>query len=50
MKADLLILDELSYLRFNRHQLELLLKVIVYRGEKDTYAQDNQFAYLIITK
>ena len=30
MKADLLILDEQSYLYFNRHQPELLLKAIVY--------------------
>ena len=33
-KADLLILDELSYLSFNRHQLELLFKVISDRSEK----------------
>lgn len=33
-KADLLILDELSYLSFNRHQSELLLKVISDRSEK----------------
>ena len=33
-KADLLILDELSYLNFNRHQSELLFKVISDRSEK----------------
>ena len=32
--ADLLILDELSYLSFNRHQSELLFKVISDRSEK----------------
>ncbi len=32
-KADLLILDELSYLSFNRHQSELLFKVISDRTE-----------------
>jgi DNA replication protein DnaC len=35
-KADLLILDELSYLSFNRHQSELLLKVISDRSEKSS--------------
>jgi DNA replication protein DnaC len=33
-KADLLILDELSYLSFNRNQSELLFKVISERSEK----------------
>lgn len=33
-KADLLILDELSYLSFNRHQSELLFKAISDRSEK----------------
>lgn len=33
-KADLLILDERSYLSFNRHQSELLFKVISERSEK----------------
>ena len=33
-KADLPILDELSYLSFNRHQSELLFKVISDRSEK----------------
>ncbi len=33
-KADLLILDELSYLSFNRHQSEFLFKVISDRSEK----------------
>lgn len=33
-KADLLILDELSYIRFNRHQSELLFQVISDRSEK----------------
>ena len=33
-KADLLILDELSYLSFNRHQSELLFKVISDWSEK----------------
>lgn len=32
--ADLLILDELSYLSFNRHQSELLFKVISDRSER----------------
>ena len=35
-KADLLILDELSYLCFNRHQSELLFKVISDRSEKSS--------------
>ena len=33
-KADLLIIDELSYLSFNRHQSELLFKVISDRAER----------------
>jgi DNA replication protein DnaC len=33
-KADLLIVDELSYLTFNRHQSELLFKVIADRAER----------------
>ena len=33
---DLLILDELSYLSFNRHQSELLFKVISDRSEKSS--------------
>lgn len=33
-KADLLIIDELSYLTFNRHQSELLFKVIADRSER----------------
>lgn len=33
-RADLLILDELSYIRFNRHQSELLFQVISDRSEK----------------
>lgn len=36
VKADLLILDELSYLCFNRHQSELLFKVISDRSEKSS--------------
>lgn len=35
-KADLLILDELSYPSFNRHQSELLFKVISDRSEKSS--------------
>ena len=35
-KADLLILDELSYLSFNRHQSELLFKVISDRSEQSS--------------
>ena len=35
-KADLLILDELSYLSFNRYQSELLFKVISDRSEKSS--------------
>ena len=35
-KADLLIIDELSYLSFNRHQSELLFKVISDRSEKSS--------------
>lgn len=35
-RADLLILDELSYLSFNRHQSELLFKVISDRSEKSS--------------
>ncbi len=33
-RADLLILDELSYISFNRHQSELLFQVISDRSEK----------------
>ena len=33
-KADLLIIDELSYLTFNRRQSELLFKVITDRAER----------------
>lgn len=33
-KADLLIIDELSYLTFNRHQSELLFKIVADRAEK----------------
>lgn len=33
-KADLLILDELSYISFNRHQSELLFKVVSDRSER----------------
>lgn len=33
-KCDLLIIDELSYLTFNRHQSELLFKVIADRSER----------------
>ena len=33
-RADLLILDQLSYLSFNRHQSELLYKVISDRSEQ----------------
>ncbi len=36
MKADLLIIDEMSYLTFNRHQSELLFKVISDRAEKQS--------------
>lgn len=35
-KADLLIIDELSYLSFNRHQSELLFKVISDRNERSS--------------
>ena len=34
LKTDLLIIDELSYLTFNRHQSELLFKVIADRAER----------------
>ncbi len=33
-RADLLILDELSYISFNRHQSELMFQVISDRSEK----------------
>lgn len=33
-KVDLLIIDEMSYITFNRHQSELLFKVIADRAEK----------------
>ena len=33
-KSDLLILDELSYISFNRHQSELLFKVVSERSER----------------
>ncbi len=36
MKADLLIIDEMSYLTFNRHQSELLFKVMSDRAEKQS--------------
>jgi DNA replication protein DnaC len=35
-KAELLIIDELSYLTFNRHQSELLFKVIADRSERQS--------------
>lgn len=35
-KADLLVIDELSYLTFNRHQSELLFKVIADRSERQS--------------
>ncbi len=35
-RADLLIVDELSYLTFNRHQSELLFKVIADRSERQS--------------
>lgn len=35
-KAELLIVDELSYLTFNRHQSELLFKVIADRSERQS--------------
>ena len=35
-KTDLLVIDELSYLSFNRHQSELLFKVISDRAEKSS--------------
>ena len=35
-KAELLIIDELSYLSFNRHQSELLFKIISDRAEKSS--------------
>lgn len=34
LQADLLILDELSYISFNRHQSELLFKVVSDRSER----------------
>ena len=36
LRADLLIIDELSYLTFNRHQSELLFKVIADRSERQS--------------
>jgi len=36
IKAELLIIDELSYLTFNRHQSELLFKVIADRAERQS--------------
>lgn len=35
-KADLLIIDEVSYITFNRHQSELLFKVISDRAERSS--------------
>ena len=35
-KAEVLIIDELSYLTFNRHQSELLFKVIADRSERQS--------------
>jgi DNA replication protein DnaC len=35
-RADLLIIDEMSYLTFNRHQSELLFKVVSDRAEKQS--------------
>ena len=45
-RADLLILDELSYLGFNRHQSELLFKVISDISEKKQYHCDDKSAIL----
>ena len=44
-KADLLILDEMSYLSFNRHQSELLFKVISDRSEKGSTIMTTNLPY-----
>ena len=42
---DLLILDELSYLTFNRHQSELLFQVISERSERGSVIVTTNLAF-----
>lgn len=44
-KVDLLILDELSYLTFNRHQSELLFQVISERSERGSVIVTTNLAF-----
>ncbi len=44
-KADLLIIDELSYLTFNLHQSELLFKVISDRSERQSVIVSTNLAF-----
>lgn len=44
-KTDLLILDELSYLTFNRHQSELLFQVISERSERGSVIVTTNLAF-----
>ena len=45
-KAELLIIDELSYLSLNRHQSELLFKVISDRAEKNSVIISTNLEFL----
>ena len=42
---DLLIIDEMSYLTFNRHQSELLFKVIADRSERKSIIVSTNLAF-----
>ncbi len=44
-KVDLLILDELSYLTFNRHQSELLFQVVTERSERGSIIVTTNLAF-----
>ena len=43
--CDLLIIDEMSYLTFNRHQSELLFKVIADRSERKSIIVSTNLAF-----
>ncbi|WP_353892770.1 IS21-like element helper ATPase IstB [Proteinivorax hydrogeniformans] len=49
-KTDLLIIDEMSYLTFNRHQSELLFKVVADRAEKRSVIVSTNFKFSEWTK
>lgn len=44
-KCDLLIIDEMSYLTFNRHQSELLFKIIADRSERKSIIVSTNLAF-----